>query len=259
MRIDLAFSPLELASFGDLSGRTVIVIDVLRATTTIAAALASGAKGIVPAASAEAAQALAKALAAETPLLTGESQGLKHPGFDLGNSPREMTPEAVSGRLLVMATTNGTRTLDLVKGGARVVTAAFTNLSAVAGTLLREPQDLLVACAGHEGKASLEDTVCAGTLIERLENGLDIELQLGDAALLAQAASEPYDRILDMLWRSEHGRFLVRQGMEADLPACAAMDTRAILPERVGDRLVVGEELAGSSPYLLPWGRVPGE
>lgn len=259
MRIDLAFSPLELAAFGDLSGRTVVVIDVLRATTTIAAALASGARGVVPVASAGHAQALAQVLAAEQPLLTGESQSLKIPGFDLGNSPREMTPEAVSGRLIIMATTNGTRTLAQATGARRVVTAAFTNLGAVVASFLRDPQDLLVACSGKEGAACLEDTVCAGYLIERLENGLDIDLQLGDAALLAQAASEPYDRVLDMLWRSEHGRYLVQQGLEADLPACAAMDTRAILPELAGDRLVIGEELAGSSPTLLPWGQVPGE
>jgi len=259
VRIDLAFSPLELSAFGDLSGRTVVVIDVLRATTTIAAALANGAAGIVPVASAEAAKSLAQSLASERPLLCGESQALKMPGFDLGNSPREMTREVVSGRLLVMATTNGTRTLSLVKDAQRVVTCAFTNLGAVVATLLREPTDVLVACAGREGIAALEDTVCAGYLIERLENGLDVEVQMGDAALLAQAASEPYDRVLDMLWRSEHGRFLVRQGLEADLPACAAMDTLAILPERSGDRLVIGEELAGSSPVTLPWGVVPGE
>lgn len=259
MRIDLAFSPLELAAFGDLSRRTVVVIDVLRATSTIAAALASGARGVVPAASADQARSVAQSLASERPLLTGESQGLKIPGFDLGNSPREMTPDRVSGRLLVMATTNGTRTLALVQGAARVVTAAFTNLGAVVGTLLREPQDVLVACAGREGTGALEDTVCGGYLVERLENGLDVELQLGDAALLAQAASEPYDRVLDMLWRSEHGRFLVHQGLEADLPACAAMDTLAILPQLLGDRLIIGEELAGASPTTLPWGVVPGE
>lgn len=259
MRIDLAFSPLELAAFGDLSDRTVVVIDVLRATTTLAAARASGATGVVPAASAEEARAMARRLSAERPLLTGESQGLKLPGFDLGNSPREMTPAAVGGRLLVMATTNGTRTLSLVKGAGRVVTASFTNLGAVVASLLRQPGDVLVACAGREGTGALEDTVCGGYLIERLENGLDVEMQLGDAALIAQAASEPYDRVLDMLWRAEHGRFLVRQGLEADLPACAAMDTLAILPELEGERLVVGEELAGSSPVTLPWGVVPGE
>ncbi len=259
MRIDFAFSPLELAAFGDLSHRTVVVIDVLRATTTIAQALASGATGICPVSDADEARALARALQAEAPLLTGEALGHKLPGFDLGNSPREMTPDAVSGRLLIMATTNGTRTLALAKGAKRVVTAAFTNLGAVVGTFLRDPQDLLVACAGREGMAALEDTVCGGYLIERIENGLDLDLQMGDAALLAQAASEPYDRVLDMLWRSEHGRFLVKQGLEADLPACAAMDSLAILPQLEAGRLVIGEELAGSSPLTLRWGGVPGE
>lgn len=259
MRIDLAFSPLELAAFGDLADRTVVVIDVLRATTTIAAALANGASGVVPVATADEARDLARTLSAHRPLLTGEARGLKMPGFDLGNSPREMTADAVSGRLLVMATTNGTRTLALAKGARRVVTASFTNLGAVVASFLRDPQNLLVACAGREGTAALEDTVCGGYLIERIENGLDIDLQLGDAALLAQAASEPYDRVLDMLWRSEHGRFLVKQGLEADLPACASMDSLAILPELAGDRLVIGEELAGSSPVTLPRGTVPGE
>lgn len=258
MRLDLAFSPLELVAFGDLGRYTVVVIDVLRATTTIAHALANGAQAIVPVESIERARALADELP-ERPLLAGERHGLKIPGFDLGNSPREMTPTAVQGRLLVLATTNGTTTLHRVKPAKRVLTASFANLASVARTLIDDARDVLIACAAREGEASLEDTICAGYLIERVENGLDRELQLGDAAIVAHAASVPFERVLDMLWRSHHGRFLVQQGLEADLSACAALDTLAVVPELVGERLVRQDDLVGATAPERAEEELPGE
>src|SRR5881396_375297 len=131
MKIDVYHTPLGLNA-GDLTGRAVVVIDVLRATSTIVTALAAGAKAIVPAASSEEAVRLTSNLEKNGIVLAGERRLLKVEGFALGNSPREMTAEAVGGKTLFLATTNGTPALLAAQGGEPVLVAAALNFSAVA-------------------------------------------------------------------------------------------------------------------------------
>ncbi|HEX5521730.1 MAG TPA: 2-phosphosulfolactate phosphatase, partial [Longimicrobiaceae bacterium] len=131
MRLDVFFSPAELSA-GEINGRTVVVIDVLRAGTTIVEALAAGARAIYPAASTEEAIRIATNLGRSEVVLCGERKCLPIEGFDLGNSPREFTPERVSGKTLVMTTTNGTRAILASLEAERVYVAAFANLGATA-------------------------------------------------------------------------------------------------------------------------------
>ncbi len=168
MKIDVYHTPLGLNA-GDLTGRAVVVIDVLRATSTIVTALAAGAKAIVPAASSEEVVRVTANLEKNGIVLAGERRLLKIEGFNLGNSPREMTKEAVGGKTLFLATTNGTPALLAAQGGDPVLVAAALNFSAVAERarhLFTERGDLVIICAGREKQFALEDAYTAGRLIK---------------------------------------------------------------------------------------------
>jgi 2-phosphosulfolactate phosphatase len=165
VRIDVAATPdgLEAAA---VAASTVLVIDVLRASTCIVTALANGCEGIVPVASPEEARRRVGAL--DHALIAGERRGEPLAGFDLGNSPLEFTRGRVGGRTVVMTTSNGTRALVAARPAHAVGVAAFINHAAAAAWALGRARDVLLLCAGERGGRSLEDYVCAGMLVERL-------------------------------------------------------------------------------------------
>jgi 2-phosphosulfolactate phosphatase len=172
--LDVLFSPAEFQALSkrDLSETTCVVFDILRATTSMIAALDAGALAILPVA--DIPEALDRKLQFPDALLAGERHGLRIGSdlasgteFDFGNSPREFTAERVRGRRIIMTTTNGTRALRAVRSAACVYPAAFLNLGAVAGRLLQNPPARLVlVCGGTYEEASLEDTLAAGALCE---------------------------------------------------------------------------------------------
>ena len=164
MRVDVFFGPQQMTA-ADTQGRVVAVIDVLRASTSIAAALHHGAKAVIPFESSEQAVQRARDFERGTVRLAGERKMLAVPGFDFGNSPLEFTPEAVEGKIVLMATTNGTGALLAVQGARDVVVASYVNFSAVLAMLraaARGGTDLAIVCAGRERQFSLEDAACAG-------------------------------------------------------------------------------------------------
>ena len=163
-------------------GGVAVVVDVLRATTTLTVALANGAARCVPVLDPEEARAL-KQRDPEV-LLCGERQGRTIPGFDLGNSPLEYTPDRVAGRTLVFASTNGSRALRYAEGADERVAGAFVNAGAVVERLSGAAHVALV-CAGALGHPALEDLGCAGWIARRLaERGAELD---GAAARLAAA------------------------------------------------------------------------
>ncbi len=220
--------PGELSS-AELAGRTAVVIDVLRAASTIVQALGSGASGIYPVASVEEAIKLANSLGRDDVLLCGEKRCLPIEGFDLGNSPREFTPEVVAGKALVMNTTNGTHALSLAGGAERVLVASFLNLQAVARELAREGADVVVVCAGREGRFTLEDAVCAGVLVDRVEGCAD-SCEFNDAALAARALAEKFEPGPGMFAGTAAGRMIVEAGLGDDLAVCAEIDRFDLVP-----------------------------
>lgn len=229
MRIDAYFT---VAEFGPavVDETTVVVIDVLRATTTIVEALANGAAGIYPTDSIEDAVKLAQSLGRDDTVLCGERKGVKIEGFDLGNSPREFTREAVEGKRLVMSTTNGTRALGVAHESARLLTCAFTNLGAVAEAIAGDAEVVLL-CAGREDRFSIDDALCAGYLIQRIAGAVEEEHLLNDAGQAARAlagARRPSKRFLKA---TTDGRALVELGFEEDLDFCAEVDRHDIVPE----------------------------
>jgi 2-phosphosulfolactate phosphatase len=176
---------------------------------------------------------LAASLGREDTLLCGERGAVKVEGFDLGNSPGEFTPEVVGGKRLVMSTTNGTAALARVQEAERVVTAAFTNLGAVADTLRSHPR-VVVVCAGRGGRFGLDDAVCAGHLLRRLGG----ERDMNDGARAAWALAGVMAPAVDMLAATEAGLAVTAHGFAADLEICAQVDRHALVPELRDQALV---------------------
>jgi len=234
MRIDVAFTPAGLAS-GEVAGRTVFVVDTLRASTTICAALANGARGIVPVASIEEAMKMAQTLERREVLLTGERGGVRIDGFDLGNSPLEMTEAAVKGKTIVMTTTNGTRAILAAAGAAAVYVVAAVNLhvaGARAHEALERSGDILVLCAGREGAFAIEDAFAAGWLVLEAVEGRRIRKPLNDAAQVSVDLARRYGRRWQRpLLLSRAGRELVKMGLRDDVVDAALEDRYPVLPQ----------------------------
>jgi len=227
VRVDVA-PTVEALAGRSVQQAVVLVIDVLRASTTMVAALASGCAGIVPVADADEARRRAAALPPGTALTAGERRGEPIPGFDLGNSPVDCTPERVRGRLIVFTTSNGTRALLAARAAAAVGVAALVNARAAADWARGGGRDVLLLCAGERGGVSLEDHVCAGLLAERLR---DEEATLAPAAEAAARVAGGYGKDVGRLASdSAWARHLARTGRAADVAACLALDTTALVP-----------------------------
>jgi 2-phosphosulfolactate phosphatase len=232
MTLDVAFSPLGLAP-ADVAGRTVFVVDILRATTTMCAALHRGARAIIPVASGEEAVRLAQTLGSDDVLLAGEKNCERISGFALGNSPLEMTEETVRGKTLVMATTNGTKALLATQGAAAVYVAAAANLSAAgaaARAAIERKENVLILCAGREQAFAIEDAFAAGQLAFQALGGRYRRRGLNDAALAALDLVRRYRGRWDRpLTASRAGRELARLGYKDDIAAAAQVDAHPVL------------------------------
>ncbi|HEX6615790.1 MAG TPA: 2-phosphosulfolactate phosphatase [Gemmatimonadales bacterium] len=233
MTLDVLFTPAGLTP-AEAQGRTAFVIDILRATTTMCAALAHGARAIIPAGSTEEALRLAQTIGTDDVVLAGEKDCVRIPGFQLGNSPLEMTEAAVRGKTLVVTTTNGTRALLACQGVAAVYAACAANLGAAAERAreaLEREGGLLIVCAGRDGAFSLDDAYCAGRLVEAVLGDRRRRRGLSDAAIasldLVRRYGQNWERPLS---RSRAGRELTRLGFRADLLDAARIDAYPVLP-----------------------------
>ena len=239
MRVETYLSAHE-ADAAQIADGTAVVIDVIRATSTIVEALASGARAVYPTLSSEEAIRLANSLGREDTLLCGEQKGLRIEGFDLGNSPGEFTSDRVSGKQLVMSTTNGTRAFLAAEGAERVLAASLLNLSAVAEAVSGAERVVFV-CAGKGGRFSLDDALCAGLILQSLAGEGDdrpsSSWRLDDASRSALALAKVYDVAADLLRETAAGTALVEVGLEADLERCAEVDRYRLVPE-MNDRMI---------------------
>lgn len=241
MKVDVVLLPRELKP-EHLSGKAVVVLDVLRATTTMAAALAAGVREIRIFGDLDATLAAGRAIAG--PHLTiGERHALRAPGFDLGNSPGAFQRDIHNDTTLFMTTTNGTLAI-LAAGAAQVVfTGALVNAAYVAAALVQTKLDVTLLCSGTEGFICTEDTLGAGAVIDALESLVDIELE-SDVAWMARALFNSLEEHLHYaLYESRGGHNIRRAGVEPDIAICAALDSVA----------VVGVVRPGSPPAVIPW------
>ena len=223
-----------------------VVIDILRATSNIAVILENGCPAIYPCASPEKAFELAEKLrlrhGSEKILLGGEQDGKPIEGFDGGNSPLEYSRWRISGKTLILSTSNGTKTLSAVKSCGEIFTAAFVNITAIArrvtSILHKNPsQSLLIACSGREGGYCEEDTVGAGIFLHLLSESLD-SLEFSDTARAALQVAKSAEKNLEkMLFDSCWGKHLSVLGLGNDISFCAQKDITNIVP-RLDDGVI---------------------
>lgn len=268
LTVDVLLSPAELSE-ALVRERQVVVIDVLRATTVIGVALAAGAVRIIPSPGIEEAVALKSQIGPDGTLLCGERDGRPIPGFDLGNSPGEYRPEVISGKTLILASTNGSVLLSRSQPARRVLVAAFNTLGAVARRLASEGGAWTIVCSGKLGRPCLEDLACAGGLVAWLGRLADrggfvaadptsMETERAPTASRLDSATDGARIALDiferhefdipgLLGRSAHGRYLAAIGFAADLGPAGDVDALDFVPEMIDGRIVVGASAAGSS------------
>lgn len=239
MRVDIYPTVINIPPAEELAGRVAVAIDVLRATTSIITALANGAETVVPVLSPEE----ARKVAADNPdrafLLGGERHSVLIPGFHCSNSPLEYTESRVKGRPILFTTTNGTRAIRRAAGADRVYIASLLNAPAVAKELARLEKDVAICCAGTHDQFSLEDTVCAGAILD-LMAGPQAPVETNDFGQVARDLFRRYDgRLGEMLLKSEHGQTLLKMGLQEDLLFCAQLGTSALLPRFVAGQVTV--------------------
>ena len=234
MKLTIFFTPLGVAS-QPIAGKPMLVLDVLRFTTSTVAAMSNGARAVVPAVSSDEALRLAQNLESQNVLLGGERGCQPIEGFHLGNSPTEMTAAAVAGKTLVMSTTNGTQAFLAVDSARPVLVAAITNFSAVVERAREELErhgEILVLCSGRQRMFALEDAYVAGRFADALiPEEVRKEADLNDAAIAALELVRRYgDRWRRAVLSSSAARDLKRLGYKDDLDAATEVDSHSVVP-----------------------------
>ncbi len=232
MRLDVFFTPAEVRP-SDTSGRLVAIIDVLRASTTVAVALANGAKTVVPLPTADEVIVRSRDFEKSSVRTAGEQKMLPIPGFDFGNSPGVFTAEAVEGKTILLTTSNGTRALLGVQGARDIVIASYVNLTAVLAMMKlasRTDTDITIICAAEEGLFALEDAACAGRFVRSIPKRTD-GVVLNDAATASVLVDKKYgDNIAKIFQDSSHGQALKAAGFGDDLATAAKVDSYSVVP-----------------------------
>jgi len=227
--LDVFFSA---GSFNDeeLRNKVIVIIDVLRASSTIVTALMNGAKGIIPVMDMGEASRISQSVDSDNILLCGEKDGIKIEGYDLGNSPFEYDRKTVEGKTLIFNTTNGTKAIKKGVGSAELYVAAFLNLSAVVEKLQNEQKDIVLVCAGWRGRLGLEDLLLAGNIIYKLNNGNE-NTDLRDGSKVALGIYEKYQHnIEEVILNSNHAARLKGLAGDEDINYCTKVDISTLLP-----------------------------
>lgn len=214
----------------ELKERIAVIIDVLRAASTIITALYNGCKEIVPTAEIEEAIMLAKNYERETFLLGGERNAQKIDGFDLSNSPYEYTREVVEGQTIIMTTTNGTQAIRKVSDAKEVIVAGFLNAGAVSRYIQSCSDDVTFVCAGTDNKFSMDDILAAGAMLDILD-GMNTQMEMDDLALVSLHLYRSYKNDLKKALKGAcHYKNLVEAGFEKDVDYCIKIDQFSIIP-----------------------------
>lgn len=231
----------------DVRDRTVVVIDVLRACSTIVTALNNGARAVVPVQDMAQASKIAANLDPNIYRLGGERGGEKIEGYHLGNSPLEYTREQVEGRDIILNTTNGTKAISRARGARHLVAGSLLNAGRVVDFIKQADADVTIVCAGRQNRISLEDTVCAGLMLDRLWN--EVEPNFVSDAANAAYTLYMHDRpdVSTRLRRGNHVQRLIEMGYENDIDYCFQVDALPVLPYYVDNRLLLYEEAHSSS------------
>jgi 2-phosphosulfolactate phosphatase len=222
----------------DVRDCVVVVIDILRATSTISTALFNGAKAIIPVDSVEKCIRLGKSMECIT---AGERDGQVAEGLQYGNSSFEYPREFIQGKILVLTTTNGTKLLHmaLAKGATEIITGSFLNLSAVCDHLVQLKRNVILACAGWKDKVNIEDTLFAGAVVSRIGAQFTVNCDASKMAetLYGVANEDMYEFMKER--NASHYQRLTGFGLERDIRHCLTPDLANILPYYINERLVI--------------------
>ncbi len=224
----------ELLDPASLEGSVAVVIDVLRASTTIIHAFANGAAAVIPCATVDEARDTAARLGHERVLLGGERHGQLIAGFDLDNSPLAYTSEVVAGRTIVFTTTNGTRALQACRSANCVLIGAFVNRRALVESLRVAGRPVHLVCAGTDGQLTAEDILFAGAIAQDLHadhRGSPTDVQTQMALDFWRAHSRDEATYHQTIRESRGGQNLVQLRLEADIRRCAERDLFSVVPE----------------------------
>lgn len=214
----------------ELRKKVVVVIDVLRASSTIVTALMNHAKGIIPVEDMGEASRISQSVDSDNLLLCGEKDGIKIEGFDLGNSPFEYSSEVVKDKTLIFNTTNGTKAIKKAVGSSELYIGTFLNLSTTVHTLHQEQKDVVLVCAGWRGRMAIEDLLLAGNIIYNLGEG-QLSQDARDGAKVAFGLYDKFrENIPDVIHSSNHAVRLKNISSEKDIDYCAQTDICDILP-----------------------------
>ncbi|MBW4890357.1 2-phosphosulfolactate phosphatase [Mucilaginibacter sp. HMF5004] len=232
-KLEVCLTPALLPLF-NIEGCIVVIIDIFRATTSICYGIDNGAEAIIPVAKVE--ECTAYREKGFDYLLAAERDGKVVDGFDFGNSPFSYTKDKVDGKTIVLTTTNGTQALHLSIKAKRIVIGSFLNITSLCNWLKKQPEDILLVCAGWKNNFNLEDTLFAGAVAHQLGTA---EHKHDDATI---AALDLYNLAKDdldgYLKKTSHSDRLKQLGIEADIAFCLNVDTTKAIPVLDGDKLV---------------------
>lgn len=249
MKLNVLFSPVNADELY-FTNKTTVVIDVLRASSTIITALSNGAMEVIPVASVDFAVKLSGGMFGGKTLLGGERNTKMIEGFALGNSPFEYSNSVVDNKYIVFYSTNGSKAIVKAKYSENLFVGSFNNLKAVADHLAKLNSDVEILCAGNNNRFSLEDSACAGMLIEEMRKK-ETNVELSDSSLAALALYNEFGtNILEMLKHSEHGKKLLENGFEKDLEYCSNYSVTSSIPSFDGNTLKLINPLAFESDVI---------
>ncbi len=234
MKIDVYFRHNDVNP-DDLCNSHVVVIDVLRATSVMTTALNNGAKSVQTVAEIDLAFEIQKLR--PNVLLAGERDALKVPGFDLGNSPLEMSPNVVKGRDLIMSTSNGSKAIAVATQAKSIRAAAFINMEAVVKDLLSLNEDFSIICSGTNGKFSLDDGLAAGMIINRIQ--AKTAIQVNDSGLAMALAISDESKLTENLKDCYHLNLLQERGFQADIDYCLSTDIIDVVPKFINGKFIL--------------------
>ncbi len=228
-QLDVFFS-VQTFQEEQIRDKTVVITDVLRATSTIVTALANGARGVIPVGDMGEASRISQSIDSDETLLCGEKDGVKIEGYDLGNSPLEYTREKVGGKTLIFNTTNGTKAIRKSLSAKSIYIASFHNLNPIVEALKSVDEEILIVCSGWKGRLSLEDLLLAGNIVYKLCDG-DLQPEARDGANVAFTIYDRYKEDLEsVILNTNHAARLKELGNEEDLYYCSKINTLNTLP-----------------------------
>jgi 2-phosphosulfolactate phosphatase len=236
--LEVCLSPALLHLY-NTKDTIVVIIDVFRATSTIAAALHNGAISVIPVATVE--ECISMTGKIEGCLTAGERDGQVAPGLQYGNSPLEYPKEFIAGKTLALTTTNGTKLLHMVKDAHAIITGSFLNLTAVCDYLIAQGKNVLLGCAAWKDRVNLEDSLFAGAVAEKVKDHFESNCDSVRMTKELYRQSQQYPVLLDFLKDSSHYRRLSAFGLLKDLQYCTTPDQHPVVPLYNGKELIVAQ------------------